>query len=83
MTPGFLRLYSLLNLCTVSLFQVPSYLIEQNLLYKLEQKHIYKTESLVVLQSNELTRVQTVDSTFCKWEHNRLMNQDCLSLHQG
>ena len=36
--------------------------------YKLEQKHIYKIESLIVLQSNRLTRVQTLNSTFCKWE---------------
>ena len=46
-----------------TLFEV-IYLNETN---KLEQKHICKIESLVVLQSivNGLTRVQTVNSTFC------------------
>ena len=63
----------MLNLCTVntSLFKVSfSYLLERNL--QLEQKHSYKIESLVVLQSKGLTRVQTVNSTFCKREHNNL-----------
>ena len=73
----------MLNLCTVntSLFKVSfSYLLERNL--QLEQKHSYKIESLVVLQSKGLTRVQRVNSTLCKREHNHLMTQDCLSLHQ-
>ena len=50
----------------LSLLQV----IYLNETYKLEQKHIYKIESLVALQSYGLTRVQTVNSTFCKREHN-------------
>ena len=68
------------NLCTVNtgLFKV----IYLNETYKLEQKHIYKIESLVVLQSNGLTRVRTMNSTFGKREHNDLMTQDCLLLHQ-
>ena len=50
----------------------------------MEQKHIYKIESLVVLQSivNGLTRVQTVNRTFCKREYNHLMTRDCLSRHE-
>ena len=35
-----------------------------------------------MLQSNRLTRVQTMNSTFGKWEHNDLMTRDCLSLRQ-
>ena len=58
------------------------YVIYLNETYKLEQKHIYKIESLVVLQSNGLTRIQAVNSTFCKRERNHLKTQDCLSLHQ-
>ena len=47
-----------------------------NEIYKLEQKHIYKIESLVVLQSNGLTRVQTINSTFGEQEQNDLITQD-------
>ena len=55
----------MLNLCAVNM---GLFLFVET--YKLEQKHIDKIESLVVLQSNGLTRVQTVNSTFCKREHN-------------
>ena len=74
----------MLNLCTVNtgLFKVFK-VIYLNETHELEQKHtcINKTESLVVLQSNGLTGVQTVNSIFCKREHNLLMTQECLSQH--
>ena len=53
-----------------SLFKVCfKFLLERNLQTGTKT---YKIESLVVLQSNGLTRVQTMNSTFGKREHNDL-----------
>ena len=52
---------------------VSSFLLERNLQTGTKT---YKIESLVVLQSNGLTRVQTMNSTFGKQEQNDLITQD-------